>query len=179
VAWHAEDWRADVAAFLAGAPQTAVRRARRTRAAVREWRAERALAETRSLVYESPYISTIGDCLAIDGYFRLPGGLEYGLQVVAVGASYREYVADTWERGGVLTADTNLLNGDHSLYVPVETLDDAIVVEAIERWYAERFRYVRRHWSALEQATPMISAQLHWQTAAEAREPWELDHASE
>jgi hypothetical protein len=171
-AWHAEDWRADFARFVVDAPRIAKRQLEAVKDAIADVRCDREVATARVLVYQSPYVHTVGDCLAVDGYLQLPSGRTYGLQVVAVGARYREYVQDSWDRGAVLQSDQNLLNSDHSLYVPVETLDEEVIAVAIERWYRDRFAYVRRHWGALENAQPVIDIELHWQTVEEDRASW-------
>jgi hypothetical protein len=162
-AWHREGVRAWLASGLAYLPQRAERGARRVRGRAVDLVGERALTRARTLVYRSRHVHPIGATRDIEGYFDL-GRAWYRLDVLSAGILAVTAEQD-WAAGRVMRGDENSWSGAESVLVPDATLDDRLVAEAIARWYADRFRLRRGHWSQLERRLPTIRVDLAWAPA--------------
>lgn len=159
-AWHREGARARLAADVAHLPQRLGRGGRRVRGCVERLRAARALAWARTLVYRSRHLHPVGETRDIEGYFDL-GRSWYPLSVLSAGI-LAEAAEHDWAEGRVMRSDENVWSGAECVLVPASTLDDRLVAEAIGRWYRERFRWQRGHWSQVEGRLPAIRVDLAW-----------------
>jgi hypothetical protein len=142
---------------------------------------ERELSSARRLEWRSRHFCTIGDTDHVDGYLVLPSGRHYDLDV-STAAYYESWVREGWLRGGVYREGpgTNHSPGVATAVVPVETLTPAVVLEAIERWYLDRFEYVQGHWSLLERRLPEFEVEdSFWSRPDDPRERELAEQAAE
>lgn len=160
-AWHREGARARLATGIAYLPQRFCRRWRQVRERGEMLRGQRALAQAPTLCYCSPHIHPIGETDDIEGWFTF-GSAGYRLDIITPGL-LAQATHEDWTRGSVLRADRAAWFSADWLLVPADTLDDELIAEAITRWYRERFKYQRGHWSHLEGRLPAVEINLAWE----------------
>jgi hypothetical protein len=174
--WHSEGRRADIASHLSRVPYRARKAPERVRdevlARVDNVRAARALSSAKTLRFTSPYVHVFGDCKEVEGWFDFGGAFGYSLTVFTNEAMV-EYAEREWDRGELVTSDNSLVYGlGRWIVVPTVSLDDVIIREALERWYVDRFRWVRGHWSQREGTLPTINVDLTWETQEQMAARW-------
>jgi hypothetical protein len=163
-AWHAEDWRADAAEKIARIPDAITSTVDSLRFFAERKLAEKKLEQATTLTYRSSYVHAIGETSDVEGYFDLDGAT-YSLTVVAMGGLSNKYVENAWNEGELIHGGNNLLGGENTVYVPGDSLNDALVEEALLRWYEDRFEYHRRHWTHLTSRKVTIKVDLAWEKA--------------
>lgn len=97
----------------------------------------------------------------IEGWFTF-GSAGYRLDIITPGL-LAQATHEDWTHGSVLRADRAAWFSADWLLVPADTLDDELIAEAITRWYRERFKYQRGHWSHLEGRLPAVEINLAWE----------------
>ncbi len=132
------------------------------------WRAWRRLSRARELRFCSSYIQGV-PCHEVEGYFDLDSDLSVGITIWSAG-----HVAQIAKQE---TSMDSLLNlGDYTqlepvLVAPAPELTEAVIKTILERWYAERFRWKRGHWTWLEKRQPQIVIDLVWSDDGEILPP--------
>lgn len=169
IAWHREGIRAKLASGIARfthriGPRSISRYLGDAVGTIRmRWSIYR-LREARRLVYKSVYVHD-KDTVESEGWIEFPGGF---LTVVIRATGYTrhevDYVQEEWDRGRVTPGIAGLTGHDYvTLVVPGERVTPDLVRNALQRWYLDRYRYHRGHWTVLEQAEPEVKIAFGWE----------------
>lgn len=116
---------------------------------------ERELTEARTLRYTSHYVHTKGETSEVEGYFALKSG-PYSLDVLTP-RFLSDIAEEQWDAG-----ELGYAPNARALIVPGDFLDDEIVLEALKRWYIERYSWKYDHWAIRESRLPDIVVDLAW-----------------
>lgn len=157
--WHREPRRGRALSAVISALQRfePLALVRRPGDALERRRGERELASARKLEWNPYHYCTNGQTDHIDAHLVLPSGRHYALDV-STAAFHAYWVREGWQSGGVYRTgqDTDQRDGVATAVVPTETLTPALVREAIERWYMDKYQYAQGHWSVLERKLPEL-----------------------
>lgn len=117
------------------------------------------LKKRRQLVFTSHYIHPV-DCQEVEGYFDF-NKTHYPVTLIAA-SRLPAWAKEEWERGDYMLASQSILSDPNTILIPGRKLDAQKVKEALERFYEDKFRFERGHWTHLEDATPEIIINLNF-----------------
>jgi hypothetical protein len=163
--WHADPAAARALEQLLRVPYLAEGVGRSLRSFVNGRRLERDLKQARVIVFDSHYLHVLGETPEVEGFLQAPWwGREHGIWLtITTPEMVRLQAESAWGDGEVWAQRQGERSFEHRIVVPVETLSPAIVHDALERWYMQRFEWERGHWAVAERRLPKFLLRLDWQ----------------
>lgn len=129
---------------------------------IKHKKSSKELAQARTLEFTSHYIHHHKET-SLDGHFKLKHN--FYLEIISAKA-YQELAEEEWnfkpECEHLVTDKNNIYARRDYVIVPFDVIDESIALEAIKRWYKQRFEDQKGHWSNQENRLPEIIINLAW-----------------